>query len=117
MTVNWDLFRRQSLHVWREATSSDGAGGTTVSYVDQGAALFKVVQSSAQERYLAQQSGAEHTHNIYADPAVDVVRTDRLAPSGVNPNSAYGYYRILATVTDDAGSYDYAKWNAERVES
>lgn len=117
MNVNWGLFRRRSLHVWRQVSVPDGSGGSTILFVDQGADLFKVVQSTAQERYLASQSGADHTHNLYADPDVDVKRTDRLAPSGINPNTAFGYYRILGTATDDAGSYDYAKWKAERVEA
>ena len=117
MNVNWALFRRRTLNVWREMSIPDGSGGQTVLFVLEGPDLFKVVQSTAEERIAAQQSGGEHTHNIYAEPDVDVRRTDRLAPAGVNPNNTLGYYRILGTATDDVGSYDYAKWKAERVEA
>lgn len=117
MSVNWSLFRRRPLRVWREVSAPDGSGGFTVLFVDQGSQLFKVQQSSSDERLAAHQTGEEHTHNIYAEPGVDVRRSDRLAPSGVNPNNTIGYYRVLATATDDAGSYDYAKWRAERVEA
>jgi hypothetical protein len=115
--VNWSIFRRRSLHVWREVSVADGSGGFTILFVDQGSELFKVVQSSAEERLTSLQTSAEHTHNIFAEPDVDARRNDRLAPLGVNPNTAGGYYRVLAEVTDDAGSYDYAKWNVERVEA
>jgi hypothetical protein len=117
VSVNWSIFRRRPLHVWREVSAPDGSGGFTILFVDQGSQLFKVVQSTAQERIAGQQWGGDHTHNIYAEPGVDARRTDRLAPSGLNPNNTIGYYRILGTATDDAGSYDYAKWVAERVEA
>ena len=87
------------LHVWRETTSPDGSGGFTVSYLDQGAAMFKVDQSSAAEALVAAQSEASHTHNIYAEPDADLERTDRLAASGVDPNNDQPYYRIVSTTT------------------
>lgn len=103
------------LHVWRETTTPDGSGGFTVSYVDQGAALFKVDQSSAAEALVAAQSEASHTHNIYAEPSEDVQRNDRLAASGVNPNTQAPYYRIVSTTTPSTPRY--LKCVAERVES
>jgi hypothetical protein len=103
------------LHVWRETTVPDGSGGFTVSYVDQGSAMFKVDQSSAAEALVAAQSEASHSHNIYAEPDADVVRNDRLAVSGIDPNTAKPYYRIVSTTTPSTAIY--LKCVAERVEA
>lgn len=103
------------LHVWRETTVDDGAGGQTVTYVDQGAEAFKVDQSTATERLAAAQAGAAHSHNVYADLDVDVRRNDRLAASGVNPNSERPYYEVEATFVPSEAIY--IKAQAERVEA
>jgi len=106
---------KTELHVWRETTVADGSGGFTVSYVDQGSAMFKADQSSAAEALVAAQSEASHTHNIYAEPDADVERNDRLAASGINPNTGKPYYRIISTTTPSTAIY--LKSVAERVES
>jgi SPP1 family predicted phage head-tail adaptor len=94
-----------SLHVWRKTQVADGAGGFTVSYVDQGTVDCKVDQSTPQERVAAAQAGAEHTHNIYLEPDADVQRNDRLAANGVNPNTAKGYYEVDGTTTPSTPRY------------
>lgn len=102
------------LYVWRETTVADGSGGFTVTYVDQGATDCKVDQSSAAEQFTAAQSGAAHTHNIYMATDANVVRNDRLATAGVNPNTARPYYRIVSTTLPSTPLY--LKCVAERVE-
>lgn len=105
----------RSLHVWRETTVPDGSGGFTVTYADQGALDVKVDQSSAAEQLVAQQGQARHTHNVYAEPDADVRRNDRLAASGVDPNTATPYYQVISTTTPS--SPRYLKAQAGRVES
>src|SRR5680860_1413209 len=110
-------FRRE-LHVWRETTVADGSGGQTVTYVDQGALWFKVDQSSAAERLAAAQAGAKHTNNIYTETANDVLRNDRLAAVGVDPNAPQAGDRIYAVIAGDIepSTPIYQKIEAERIE-
>lgn len=114
MSINPRWFN-SSLNVWRESVTADGAGGQTVSYVDQGAVACKIDQSTPQEQLVAAQSGATHSHNIYVDPDDDVRRTDRLAASGVDPNDELPYYTVDATVTPSTPRY--TKLICERRES
>lgn len=102
------------LVVWRETTVADGSGGFTVTYVAQETLSFKVDQSSAAEALVAAQSEASHSHNIYTETDNDVRRNDRLAASGVDPNTETPYYRVIATTTPSTAIY--LKCQAERVE-
>lgn len=104
-----------TLVVWRQAKVSDGAGGYTLTYESQGSVACKVDQSSAAERVLAQQAGASHTHNIYFNPDADVQRHDRLAASGVDPNTTRPYYEVEASTSPSTAIY--LKAQAERVEA
>ena len=103
-----------SLNVWRESKVADGAGGFTVTWANQGAVDCKVDQSTGAERIAAAQAGAAHTHNIYFATGADVQRNDRLAASGVNPNTGTGYYLVKATT--EPSSPRYLKAMCERVE-
>lgn len=105
------------LHVWRHTLAADGSGGFTETWADQGAKQFKVDQSSAVERTLAQQAGAAHTHNIYAEPDSGVVRNDRLAADGVDLTALQAgdvYYDVHSTTTPSTPRY--LKCVAERIE-
>jgi SPP1 family predicted phage head-tail adaptor len=103
-----------SVNVWRESQTPDGSGGFTVVYTDEGPAACKIDQSSAEERLLAQQAGATHTHNIYFAYDEDVQRNDRLAPSGVDPNTERPYYEVDSTHIPS--SPGYLKAITEKVE-
>ncbi|MEV7282872.1 phage head closure protein [Streptomyces sp. NPDC093111] len=72
----------RTLEVWRPATTDDGYGGQESTYVHQGDVRGKVDQPSASERMLAQQAGAEHTHDVYLLPNADVQRGDELRGGG-----------------------------------
>lgn len=112
-----------TLHVWRSTLVSDGSGGFTEGWADQGTIAANVNASSAAERTLAQQAGAAHTHNIYLEPDADVKRNDRLAFNGVDidgPSSGDQWYDIHWTDPkyEVTGSgIRYLKCQAERVES
>ncbi len=103
-----------SLNVWRESRTGDSAGGYTVSWVDQGAVDCKVDQSTGTERIAAAQAGAAHTHSVYLAADADVQRNDRLAASGVDPNTDTGYYLVKATTTPSTPRY--LKAMCERIE-
>lgn len=106
-----------SLHVWRPSRVADGSGGFTETLVDQGALDFKVDQSSAAEQTVAQQAGANHTHNAYTEPDSDVARNDWLAASGIDPNALTAgdvAYKVISTTTPS--SPRYLKCAAERIE-
>ena len=66
------------LEVWRETVTDDGMGGQEVTLVWQTDVAAKVDQPSATVRMLAQQAGADHTHDIYLLPTADVQRGDEL---------------------------------------
>jgi hypothetical protein len=107
------------LHRWREMLTPDGSGGFTQTWLnlDASPSRFKVDQSTAQERVVAAQTGAEHSHNIYTEPDMDVRRNDRLAPAGVDVEalaSGEFYYRIVSTTRPSTPRY--LKCAAERVE-
>lgn len=70
------------LEVWRETVTDDGMGGQEVTLVRQVDVVAKVDQPSASVRLLAQQAGADHTHDIYLLPAADVQRGDELRGEG-----------------------------------
>jgi len=113
MTVSHWLNR--TLTVWREGQVADGTGGYASSYESQGTVSGKVDQSTGDERILAQQAGAEHTHNIYLEPDAAVYRNDLLADAGVDPNTDEGgWYHVKATTTPS--SPRYLKAESERVE-
>lgn len=103
-----------TLNVWREQKTPDGVGGFTATFTDQGSASCKIDQSSAEERLLAQQAGAAHTHNIYFAYDEDVQRNDRLAPAGVDPNTERPYYEVDSTHIPS--SPGYLKAITEKVE-
>jgi len=108
------------LHVWRASLVADGSGGFTETLVDQAVnptPKFKVDQSSAAEQQVAQQDGASHTHNIFAEPDADVERGDWLAPSGVDPNDLTAgetAYQVISTTQPSTPRY--LKCAAERIE-
>jgi len=106
-----------TLHVWRHTLTPDGSGGFTETWADRGSIKAKVDQSSAEERTLAQQAGADHTHNIYGEPDVDVKRNDRLAASSVDVENLVAgdvYYDVTSTTTPS--SPRYLKCVSERIE-
>ena len=106
-----------SLVVWRPSLVADGSGGFTETLTSQGAQMFKVDQSSAVEQTVAQQAGANHTHNGYAEPDADVNRGDWLAPSGVDPNNLTAgetAYRVISVTQPSTPRY--LKCAAERIE-
>ncbi|WP_432063350.1 phage head closure protein [Streptomyces sp. S1] len=72
----------RTLEVWRPVTADDGYGGQDTTFVHQGEVRAKVDQPSASDRLLAQQAGAEHTHDVYLLPTADVVRGDELRGGG-----------------------------------
>jgi len=106
-----------SLVVWRPSFVADGSGGFTETLASQGAQSVKVDQSSAAEQTVAQQAGANHTHNVYAEPDADVERGDWLAPSGVDPNDLTAgetAYQVISTTQPSTPRY--LKCAAERIE-
>ncbi|MFC8012207.1 phage head closure protein [Streptomyces cinereoruber] len=72
----------RDLAVWRPVTVDDGYGGQETTLVLQGEVRAKVDQPSASDRLLAQQAGAEHTHDVYLLPAANVERGDELRGDG-----------------------------------
>ncbi|MFF2774855.1 phage head closure protein [Streptomyces sp. NPDC058052] len=73
----------RTLEVWRATLTPDGAGGQRRTMVRQPATVRgKVDQPSATDRLLAQQAGAEHTHDVYLLPTADVERGDELRGAG-----------------------------------
>lgn len=68
----------RSLAVWRPVTADDGAGGQTVVWVHTANVAAKIDQPSADEREVAQQWAAEHTHTIRFVADADVARGDEL---------------------------------------
>lgn len=106
-----------SLNVWRPSQVADGSGGFTETLVDQGALDFKVDQSTGQEREVAQQAGADHTHNAYTEPDADVKRNDWLAATGIDPNDLTAgetAYKVISTTTPSTPRY--LKCATERIE-
>lgn len=106
------------LYVWRETVDPDGAGGHYTEYMNHGRQRVKVDQSSAEERAIAQQDGAVHTHNIYTFTFGDLRRGDRLAEEGVDPNQlepGEEVYRVL--MTTHPSTPIYLKAQAERIQS
>jgi SPP1 family predicted phage head-tail adaptor len=93
----------RSLEVWRPVTTPDGAGGETTTLVRQAQPVRgKVDQPSASERLLAQQAGAEHTHDVYLLPTADVRRGDELRGRGQR-------LRVLFVVEPSATRYRKAE--------
>ncbi|MFE2017593.1 phage head closure protein [Streptomyces sp. NPDC059499] len=72
----------RTLEVWRESFTDDGMGGQAATLIRQTDVAAKVDQPSATDRMLAQQAGAEHTHDIYLLPTADVQRGDELRGDG-----------------------------------
>lgn len=73
----------RTLQVWRPVTVDDGYGGQETTLVRQEDDVRgKVDQPSASDRMLAQQAGAEHTHDVFLLPAADVARGDELHGGG-----------------------------------
>lgn len=72
----------RTLEVWRPTTADDGYGGQDTTLVRQAGVRAKVDQPSASERLLAQQAGAEHTHDVFLLPDADVQRGDELRGRG-----------------------------------
>jgi hypothetical protein len=107
----------RSLHVWRQSQTPDGSGGYTVAYVDQGSVVCKVDQSTGAERLAAAQLGSDHSHNIYCETDAGVLRNDKLAPTGVDPNSpgTGETYRVLATTVPSSPRYLKAMCEREEL--
>ncbi|MBB4987492.1 phage head closure protein [Streptomyces nymphaeiformis] len=72
----------RTLAVWRPVDADDGYGGQETTLVLQGEVRAKVDQPAASDRVLAQQAGAEHTHDVYLLPTADVERGDELHGGG-----------------------------------
>ncbi|MFD4320112.1 phage head closure protein [Streptomyces sp. NPDC058548] len=72
----------RTLEVWRETFTDDGYGGQESTWVRAGEVRGKVDQPSASDRMLAQQAGAEHTHDVFLLPTADVARGDELRGGG-----------------------------------
>lgn len=81
----------RSLEVWRPQTADDGSGGQTITLTQVGEVRAMVSQPSVQERLVVAQSGAAHSHNVYALPDADVSRGDELRGDGQ-------VFRVIAEV-------------------
>lgn len=82
----------RTLAVWRPAVSDDGSGGQDVTLSHVGDVRAKVDQPTAEERQVADQLRAEHTHTIRFLPDADVQRGDELRGDGQT-------FHVLATLT------------------
>lgn len=69
-------------NLWRKVETSDGMGGTTVDWQDQGTVDCRWSSPSPQEREAAAQQGVEVTHTVYLLPDATVQREDRLVDGG-----------------------------------
>jgi len=105
----------RSLHVWRPSQAADGSGGFTVTYIDRGAIHCQVSEAPGTEQLTAAQLGASHTHNIYCEPDADVFHNDKLAPTGVDPNTpgTSEVYRVMATTVPSTSRYLKAECERE----
>lgn len=92
----------RTLVVFRPSTVPDGAGGETVTMVDQGTVEAKVDQPTAQERVAAAQAGSTHSHNVYLLPDADVRRNDELVGDGQT-------FKVLAVYQPSTPRYSKAE--------
>ncbi|WP_442803377.1 phage head closure protein [Streptomyces pseudogriseolus] len=94
------------LEVWRETAVDDGAGGQEVTVAQVGTVRAKVDQPSPTERLMAQQSGSDHSHNIYLLPRADVRRGDELRGTDAIGNAQR--FRVLSVVQPSVPVYSKA---------
>jgi len=94
------------LEVWRETSVDDGAGGQETALAQAGTVRAKVDQPSPTERLMAQQSGSDHSHNVYLSARADVRRGDELRGTDALGNAQK--FRVLSVVQPSTPVYSKA---------
>lgn len=94
------------LEVWRETAVDDGAGGQEVTVAQVGTVRAKVDQPSPTERLMAQQSGSDHSHNVFMSARADVRRGDELRGTDGVGNAQR--FRVLSVVQPSTPVYSKA---------
>lgn len=96
----------RTLAVWRETTVDDGAGGQETTLAQVATVRGKVDQPSPTERLMAQQSGSDHSHNIYLQPRANVRRGDELRGTDALGNAQT--FRVQSVVQPSTPVYSKA---------
>lgn len=84
----------------------DGAGGQETSLAQVATVRGKVDQPSPTERLMAQQSGSDHSHNVFLSARADVRRGDELRGTDALGNEQR--FRVLSVVQPSSPVYSKA---------
>lgn len=76
MSINHLLNR--TFNLWTSATTSDGAGGSSVTWTAAGTVPGRLSSASPSERQAASQEGVEISHVLYLAAGTAVARGNRL---------------------------------------